>query len=257
MIKTDIKSKLKFHSGMNLAEVLIALSLIGVVSMMVMPSIRATFPDEYDALYKRSVYALEHTVSDIVNNEDYYDVIEEPQPDGTIIRHHGLKNTYKITEKGQTYGDANSSSNAAKQKFCKLLASKMNVVSTINCTTGRTFTDPTFTTQDGVKWIIPIDNFSTNKNQVIAFYVAKDNKSKCGYLPAATKTSFFADLNNSAISLTLWDDIKQGTSSYKNKYGIMTSKNDCKRPAVFLYAINASGQLISPEALNDKIKVKD
>ena len=245
----------KFHYGMSLAEVLITLGLIGTVSMLALPVLRTAMPDEYEIAHKRAFYTLEHTVSDIVYNEDYYDDIVED--DGTIS--HGLKNTYKVTIDGQTYGDDNPASNAAKQKFCRLFTSKLNTMTAPNCTTNRTFDDPTVTTQDGVKWILPISDFSDrNDYHLIAIYVAKDNPSKkCGYLKSATtKSQFFNDshLKTVGFKADLLTKLK-GTSN--TAYGIVTSESDCKRPNVFVYAITQTGQIISLEAANDKVKMKD
>lgn len=250
-----MKNNLISRSGMNLAEVLIALSLIGTLAALTMPVLQTTMPDEYDASYKKAVYALEHSVADIVNNEDYYDVVETTNAaTGETIKNRGLKNVYAVTVNGQTYGDSNNAnSNAAKQKFCRLIASKFNVRSAINCTANRTFDAPTFETQDGVKWILPISNFSTaNEKHLITFYVAADGKSKCGYLPEGVKTKFFTGLNDGGNS-TLKTKL---AATNKNDYGIVTTQSDCKRPAVFVYAITPMGQLISPEALSDKVKTK-
>lgn len=245
----------KFHYGMSLAEVLITLGLIGTVSMLAMPVLRTAMPDEYEIAHKRAFYTLEHTVSDIVNNEDYYDDVVGA--DGTIS--HGLKNTYKVTIDGQTYGSDNPGADAAKQKFCRLFTSKLNTSTASNCAKNRTYNNPTVTTQDGVKWILPFSNFSeedSDKNQLIVIYVAKDNpREKCGYMPETIKEKFINDDKLSAGGNSgVLTKLKNTTNT---DYGIVTEESNCRRPNVFVYAITPTGKIISPEAANDKVKMKD
>ena len=125
--------KIDKYKAFNLAEVLIALGIIGIISMIMIPNLMSAIPDKYETLHKKGSYAIEHAVSYVVNNEDYYDTVIEQDASGNTTSHHGLGNTYKINIEGNDYGSDTAGSSDAQEKFCKLIASRFNIKGNVNC----------------------------------------------------------------------------------------------------------------------------
>ncbi len=177
----------RMKNGFTLAEVLMCVVILGVVFALVMPLVKTTIPDKYEALRKKSDYSLEHIVSDVVNNEDYYAPVKEvstSSQDGiTTTIKHGLQNTYEVTIGEDSFeGDT---------KFCELVARRFNLMqgSSINCVSTAGFKEdgktPTFTTIDGVQWILPVSSFTgktSSANDTISFKTSVDgNGPNCSY----------------------------------------------------------------------------
>ena len=76
--------KPEYHKqAMSLGEVLITLAIVGIVAAITTPVLITVIPDKSDTLIKRGTYTIEHTVSDIVNNETYYPVKKVVTKEGT------------------------------------------------------------------------------------------------------------------------------------------------------------------------------
>ncbi len=209
--------------GFSLSEILIAIAILGVICAMTFPTLKSAIPSKYEALHKKCDYVLENTVSEVVNNESYYEplkiVTNDPSdPTGeskiTTITH-GIQNTYKIKVDGETYeGDT---------KFCKLLARRLKLMpgTEVNCTSSAGFTSdgktPTITTTDGVEWIFPVSDFQNDKT--ISFKTSIDGRGpNCAY----TKSN----------------------------------PNACPEPDIFNYTITKEGRLYKEIASSAKLKMK-
>lgn len=153
--------KNSIHNAMSLGEVLIVVAIIGLVAGITIPTLKLAIPDKGESLHKKGDYFLEHVVSDIVNNEDYYPVKKtfETAANGevTVTKTHGLKNTDAVTENGHVY--------SGNTKFCELVASKFTLYpnSEVDCSAEAEYN---FTSSDGIKWKMPISNFATKQNIV-------------------------------------------------------------------------------------------
>lgn len=154
----------KIKKAMSLGEVLICLAIVGLVAGITIPVITIMIPDKGETLHKKGDYILEHTVSDVVNNEDYYPVkkVSTTLENGSIITEkiYGLRNTDAITENGKTYQGAS--------KFCELMGSKFNLYpgTEVDCSASAEWN---FTSTDGIKWKMPVSTFATNTPQSIIF----------------------------------------------------------------------------------------
>lgn len=175
-------------NGYTLAEVLMILGMIGIIAALVMPSIISSVPKNYEALNKKTAYVLERTVSDIVNNEEYYerkDIITGEEGQQQIHYQHGLQNTYPVNIDGQIFGSDDSSSDEAKQKFCRIFASKFQLKegTSVNCSDNASFDGtPTFTSIDNIEWIVPVSNFADNQNKTIEYKLSGEiDDHKCVY----------------------------------------------------------------------------
>lgn len=134
------------HKGFTLAELMVCLAIISVIATLLMPAINNLRPNKSKVMFKKAYYLAERIVSEMVNDEDLYPFVEDKV---------GFDNTAQITINGVNYGGDN--------KFCRLFAQKLNTLENnaeINCNGGASFDgNPSFTTTDGVEWILPISNF--------------------------------------------------------------------------------------------------
>ena len=210
--------KPEYHKqAMSLGEVLITLGIVGIVAAITTPILITVIPDKSDTLIKRGTYTIEHTVSDVVNNETYYPVKKVVTTEGegaaatqVVSKVYGLRNTDKVTENGVDYeGDT---------KFCKLFASKFQLYpnTTVTCTTTAADKDEdgyTFKSSDGIEWKVPVSNFSSDDAQEIVFKTSDKPNQNC----------------------------------FHNEDG-------CEHPAKILYKITPEGRLYKDEVTSDTVK---
>lgn len=135
--------------GFTLAELLLCLAIISVIVTLTFPMVSKVRPNKHKALFKKSYYLTERIVHDLINNPDFY-----PETSGFL----GFDDTSEIKYNGEDI--------SGEAKFCKLFAKSLNVVgenSTPNCTASASFDKPSFTTTDGVVWLIPYSKFDATE----------------------------------------------------------------------------------------------
>ncbi len=243
------------RKGYTLAEVLIVLGIIGIVAAFMIPSVMTGVPSKYESLQKKAAYMLENTISGIVNNEVYYERKDIINPETHEVTHlHGLTNTYPVLVDGVMYGSTDFNRPEAKRKFCEIFASKFQLKdgTLINCNDNADFVTnasqmgtvyPTFTSAEGIQWIIPVSNFNENENKpnnrLILYKTSVDYKSgpNCAYV---SRNYYNAYIKN----------YKPSGSSYPY---IKTNKQDCPRPDIFVYGITPGGKLYKEEATSDDV----
>lgn len=159
----------------SMAEVLIALALIGVLVMILFPVLQKTKPDELETLHKKGQYIMEHIVTDLVYDEDIYP---------NTITTKGLASIGEVIVEGKKYGDPNAdkSTEKAKTKFCELFASRLNLYpgSTIKCLPDT----KTVRSVEGIDWYLPISNFDGSNGSnygIIKFDVNGTKGPNCKY----------------------------------------------------------------------------
>lgn len=125
----------------TLAEVMVTLALISVISSILVPAIMQVKPDRNKLLFKKAYTSVEKIVTEIVNDDNLYPITSDTE---------GLDNTASVTLNDKTYSGAS--------KFCELFALKLNIIENqANC--GGT---KSFTTNDGVAWTMPVTTFATD-----------------------------------------------------------------------------------------------
>lgn len=159
--------------GFTLGEMAITIAIVGFLAATFLPMIKNAVPNQEQMMFKKAYYLAERSVAELINDEDYYPEIED-----VINQKQYFGNTVKIVSQGREYsGDT---------KFCELFAMRINKASEVNCTT-KTFTDGsnpvgTVTTSDGVVWILPISNFSSETTaEKIYMDVNGNKKPNCFY----------------------------------------------------------------------------
>lgn len=153
----------KKKPGISLAEMLLALAILGILAAILMPVLKSAQPDKLEALHKKGNYIVEHVVADIAFDEDLY------PPTQTKT---GLGSIGAVTVDGVTY--------AGEEKFCELFASRVNKApgSTTNCSANK----KTFTSIEGIDWYLPISTFDGSKPyEEIKFDVNGAQGPNCRY----------------------------------------------------------------------------
>lgn len=167
-------------TGFTLAEVIISTVIVGVLAVVLVPSVLNARPNQELLMFRKAYYLTERIVSELVNDEELY-----PELDDVDAAQY-LGNTEKVTFRGVEYGGADGDN--AKTKFCELMAAKINKSSEISCKeikvedNNGSVTDATLTTSDGMLWILPITTFA-DKDTAYSIYVDVngDKEPNCLY----------------------------------------------------------------------------
>lgn len=273
------KIKFNIRCGFTLAELLIAISLIGILAAITMPTLKDAMPDKYDAMRKKAEYELEQKVADIVNDDLLYgDTVDA---NGNTV--HGLRNMYYVNYNGKAFGcdilenmeesKKEECKKYQKQKFCKLLAAKFDLApgTAVNCEVNAKFKrdggTPSFISRDGIEWLVPISDFSNaDEKHYIAFKTSADgdlNAPRCAtlYISSSSGVSEMTSFASLALNTWGWKGNKDNTG--KTQYTVdtadMNPHHSCKidyntKQDVFIYTIDANGQLQNGQTRTDKIQ---
>ena len=128
--------------GFTLAEVMVALAVIGVLVAVVTPAIMKTKPNKNKMMVKKTFYSVEQIVSSLINDAKLYPDYTDGCDDGddTTVCYYGFDDTTATSYEGTSY--------SGDDKFRGLFKAKLNV--------SRTDADDNyiFYTNDGVKWYL-------------------------------------------------------------------------------------------------------
>lgn len=152
------------RKGFTLSEVMIALTVLGVLCVTVLPAIVSTMPSQKKIMIKRAYYTTANLVSDLINDPDLY-----PSVNTAGVETVGFDNTDTVTFRGETYGGAT--------KFQELFAAQLNIDGdiTTGCN-GESLTNcRTFKTADGILWTIG----TSGTDYVIYVDVNADKEPNC------------------------------------------------------------------------------
>jgi prepilin-type N-terminal cleavage/methylation domain-containing protein len=147
---------MKSFKGFTLTELMVALTVIGILVAVVTPAIMKTRPNKNKMMVKKSFYTVEQIVNSLINDEQLYpdmrDVCKNSAADegNNIYCAWGFDYDSKVEYEGSEY--------EGKYKFAALFKDRLNVAK--NSNDGRessvgpdkgTFY-PVFYTNDGIKW---------------------------------------------------------------------------------------------------------
>ena len=162
-------------NGYTLAEVLVVMTLLGILAAILLPAVAKIRPDRDKMMFKKAYYVAERVIYEIANDDDMYPTMNSCT---------GFECTNVITIGGNTYGAADNTSDSDKMqktKFCGLFARKVNTNVDIKgysndddrdlndvkgClpdgnepSGGGAYNAPSFYTSDGVAWYMPASKF--------------------------------------------------------------------------------------------------
>lgn len=141
--------------GFTLSELMIALTVLGILCATVLPAIVKTMPNQNKIMMKRAYYMTTTIVEDMINDPQLY-----PYSDDSGVINDGFNNIDSVTYGGKTY--------SGHTKFIDLFANHLNIDGEINttCPSSGSSGGPTispggggnrtycriFTTPDGMNW---------------------------------------------------------------------------------------------------------
>ncbi len=161
--------------GFTLSEVLVTMAALGLIVAVLIPTADKLKPNHELLMFKKAYYTASRVVQDLIN-----DPVSYPGTDNPLTS--GFSNTsYKVHYRGQDYG---GEGDEGKQKFCKLFASRLNIVGDIDCskdgyeeelkyTSYKGFNynsqkfQPSFTTSDGIQWGVPANGFDEEIQNIV------------------------------------------------------------------------------------------
>lgn len=154
MIKT-VKKK-----GFTLAEILVSVSVVGIIAALTIPVITNVAPNNNKVLLKKSYFSFSKAINDMILDETNYPSTEV----GTEV---GTSPALSVP-RGFNYTVATT--NGSTNKFCYLLSQELNTVGTISCPARTSSGVGRFTTSDGIDWIIAIFNNDTQPDSQFPIY---------------------------------------------------------------------------------------
>ena len=138
-----------FKSAMSMAEILIALAIIGIIAVMTLPALKNALPDKEETIHQKMSYIVEQVVAQIYDD----DVMYAKKSD---LFSQGFQNTERATVNGIDYeGDT---------KFCELFATKFNrMPGEVVCEEDK----KSFTSTDNVDWFLPVTDFKEGSAEIM------------------------------------------------------------------------------------------
>lgn len=125
----------KKQNGFTLAEVLVTLTILGVIAAILIPAITKTTPNSQKVMFKKAYNILEQAIDSLINDDILY-------PNET-------------NQSGFNYATDDTGDSAGDNKFCYHLAQKLNISGAESCPNTTTATITKFaTTAEGINWYI-------------------------------------------------------------------------------------------------------
>lgn len=112
--------------GFSLAEVMLVLSIIGVLVALMIPILDKSKPDETTLKYRKAFYAIEEGVKNILNDSKLY-------ASGDLRYAVGTPDSGESTTEDGYIDDTAGGTNSSGRRLCYNLANTLNTVGTIKC----------------------------------------------------------------------------------------------------------------------------
>lgn len=145
--------------GFTLSEVMIAMTVLGVLAAILVPTIMKTMPSNSKVLFRKAYSTLEKSVNNMINDETNY---PSDQLSGT-------------TPKGFNYTTATTNTS---NKFCYFLTDQLNYVGSATCPATGASTNAYFLTTDGIVWSISYPGGGTDAAPDTQFPVSNTYATK-------------------------------------------------------------------------------
>ena len=155
--------------GFTLAELLIALTVVGVTATMTVPVLEKATMTGDEKLHQKASQQIEQIVAEMYDDNNLYKNKNE-----------GFRNTDTATDKEISF--------SGNDKFCKIFASKFEEVdvSSVKCHNPSVLEngqinnlEPSFVSSDGISWYLPSSNFSDGNSVIYIDVNGKSSGSNC------------------------------------------------------------------------------
>lgn len=138
------------HLGFTLAEILIALITVAVLSMLAIPTIKNLLPDSNKAMVRKAYKTLKTAISNMAGDDENY-----PSYSQDYLYGRTSSDPEYLYERVFNYSDTTASIPSGVEKFCYLLTEQLNTSGSITCPASATVATTKFaTTTDGMDWYI-------------------------------------------------------------------------------------------------------
>ena len=157
-------------NGFTLAEILVTLSVIGVISAITLPMITNSRPNQEMIMLKKAYYNAARVVSELINDDDFY-----PERADNLAKS-GFGNTIISDMTGGNEAKYNGKTYKGDEKFCGLFAVKLNKAKAANCKSRVALSSGgNFTSGDGMIWSMPVSNFANDEYILVDVNGSKGN----------------------------------------------------------------------------------
>lgn len=207
--------------GFTLAEVLITLTVIGVLAAILTPVLQKAVPDPNKALFRKAYNTVVTAVSDLINDEESYPSnilgnATNPTMNNVSVGFNNLNIAGTLVPASVTTTDG--ATVYSPNKFCYLFSQEINTVGNEVCPT--LYSNGTFSTRNGMSWTIVnpaiAHQFPLNGNDYSTRVVVDVNGSSssggkgpdCSYLPLSYNGTTWQSC--SSVSSKVWPDSTDG-----------------------------------------------
>ena len=218
---------MKKFRGFTLTELMIALSVIGIITAVVTPAVMRIRPNKNKMMIKKAYYTTENIISNLLNDANYY----EDASDNTEATYLGFDVLNETRVQGNTIAENSN------RKFAELFASKLNVK---NCPFNEGY-DGSFkicTTTDGMTWYLPVTTFGGGWEEDTSGLEVRDGEGGSVVDPKMKygDTTIFIDVNGAANE----PNCRQNNKTYN---GFNTSGCDAENFDTFGIKIYEDGKM--------------
>lgn len=165
-------------NAMTLAEVLMCVGVLGLIVAFTLPMLHRLIPSKEESFHKKMNYVVEQVVTQLYDDEAMY-------PRKSDFYAQGFQNLEKVTINSIEYGGDIKGNAAeqkkAKEKFCRLFASKFEMSSESGKLVCENETDDkkvddtvtlalgkrSFRSKDNVDWYLPVTDFKNGAAQIM------------------------------------------------------------------------------------------
>ena len=186
-------------NGFTLAELVVALGVIGIITALIIPAAHKLMPDNNKVLYLKAYDTISTTIDGLKNNSKLYPICSKDNID--CASHPLFSNRKPLLA---PFNAANDDRFEGKTKLCNLLAFSFDDLNNANCKSDRYTYDAStfdnnvsFVSKNGMQWIVSPYEYSYDSSR------------------ASFQTDIWVDINGSAEPNCIYSDACQKPDRFK------------------------------------------